>query len=134
LAIAAAKLGAGHVTAVELDEDAAASALGNIRANDAMDRIDLIHGDILDAGLIRTKAAYRIITANLTSGILKLLLPRFAELLAADGVLILSGILDAQEDGLRESLENTGYHASYIGRKGEWIAIEAARGFCFCIG
>ena len=41
--------------------------------------------------------------------------------------MILSGLLDAQEERILEALENEGLRASEIVRDGEWIMIEARK-------
>jgi ribosomal protein L11 methyltransferase len=109
-------------TAVEIDADAARSAAQNIYANDTEEHIDLVSGDILVTEPVW--APYHLIVANLTSGLLKKLLPRLRELLAPAGTLLLSGILDAQEAEMREALEGAGFADAVIRRKGEWLLLE----------
>jgi len=92
LALAAWKLGAGDIVAVDNDRDALESARENIARNGAAASIDIIHDDL--AGLRIQRAD--VVLANLTGAILI----RFAEELrglAVDGgYLILSGF--APED------------------------------------
>lgn len=127
LAIAAALLGARHVYAVEIDEDAAASAARNIEANGAEDRISLIKGDLTQEGLLPDGLSFDIITANLSLMALKLLLPVFACMLAENGALILSGLLDTQEGEIVKALKNRGFAGLQIEKKGEWLMVEARR-------
>ncbi|MDR1797716.1 MAG: 50S ribosomal protein L11 methyltransferase [Clostridiales Family XIII bacterium] len=126
LAITAALLpGGARVTAVEVDADAAASAEGNIRANGASGAIRLVVGDILEEGALAGDGPFDVIIANLTSGILRRLLPRFRGLLAEGGTLLLSGILDAQGEEMKEALENAGFSSITAFAKGEWLLLRA---------
>ncbi|HEX5581185.1 MAG TPA: 50S ribosomal protein L11 methyltransferase, partial [Gemmatimonadaceae bacterium] len=91
LAIAAAKLGAGMVAAIEMDPDAIENAEDNVRANGVEDRVHVILGD---AGvLLPLVAPVRLVLANIISSVLTELLPTIGDALADDGEVILSGIL-----------------------------------------
>ena len=125
LAIAASMIGAEAVTAVEIDADAVESAKNNIAQNRCQNNINLIHGNILDDGVICEEFKYEIVIANLTSGILCLLMPKMLEYISKEGHLILSGILDVEEDKMRNALENTGFLVESIEKKGEWLRITA---------
>ena len=125
LAIAAVMFGAGRVDAVEIDTDAAASAAGAIETNGVGGRVSLIIGDITRAGTLPEGARYELITANLSCPIIEVLLPSFKAALAEGGAIILSGMLDAQEERALEALDDAGLIAADIARSGEWIMIEA---------
>ena len=137
LAIAAALLGknAGEapgspdIIAVEVDPDAIASARENIRGNDCGDRIRLIEADVLsdDSFGGAEESKFSIITANLTKSLLLKLLPRFDSLLAPEGILLLSGLLDAQADAVADALRAQGFSNIKTHRKGEWALLEAYR-------
>jgi len=127
LAIAAALLGAGRVTAVEIDEDAACSAAGNIEANGVSDRVDLIVGDISAAGVLPEGARYDLIMANLSCALLEKLLPAFKRLLKDDGAMILSGLLDAQEERALDALEGESLRAADTVKAGEWLMLEVRK-------
>ena len=124
LAIAAALLGAGHVDAIEIDTDAAASAAGNIVANDVPDKVSLIIGDAMASGVLPDSVRYDLIMANLSCSLLEKLLPEFKRILKVDGAMILSGLLDAQEDRALDALENEGLKATDIVKAGEWLMME----------
>src|SRR5262249_39385297 len=62
LAIAAAKLGAGRVVAIEIDPDAISNAEENVVRNGVADRVTVLEGD---AGLLLPLVApVRVVTAN----------------------------------------------------------------------
>ena len=130
LAITAALFGAGRVDAVEIDEDAAASAAGNIEANGVGDVVRLITGDLSE---VTWAEEYDVIAANLTLGIVEKLAPVLFRAVKAGGTLIVSGILAEQEERILEVLENSGtnngvnFRVSNVMRRGEWVMIEAVR-------
>ena len=124
LAIAAAGMGAANVLAVEIDEDAAASAARNIDSNGVSGKVELIIGD---AASVAAETEFDIITANLTYMLIEKLLPLFGRVLKADGAMIISGLLDTQEESARKSLENAGLKTADIVRNGEWLMLEVRK-------
>ena len=123
LAIAGSCFGAGRVLAIDNDPLACATAKRNVRAN-GVRHIEITTGDILNQKLT---AKYDIITANLFSEILITALPGWSRHLAADGFLILSGILRSQEKAVVAALRRNGCVPQEIRRRGKWIALLAFR-------
>ena len=107
LAIAAAKLGAGMVAAIELDPDAIGNAEENVVRNGVVDRVRVIEGDA--AILLPLVAPVRIILANIISSVLLEMLPVMAPALTSDGVAILGGILVDEAPRMREALLTSGW-------------------------
>ena len=91
LAIAAARLGAARVAAIELDGDAIGNAEENVRVNEVTDRVVVIEGDA--ETLLPHVAPVRVVLANIISSVLIRLLPTIRSTLASDGTAIFSGIL-----------------------------------------
>jgi ribosomal protein L11 methyltransferase len=94
LAIAAARLGAAQVDCYDIDPQAAIATRDNAAANHVGERI-LQHDD--PATLPR---ATDVLLANIISGTLIELAPRFATLLRPGGQLVLAGILDEQVESV----------------------------------
>ena len=97
LAIAAARLGAGRVLAVDNDPMACAAALDNVDVNRAGAVVDIQERQVSPDWL----AAHHPldgVAANIESGVLTALLPGFAAALAPGGWLLVSGLL-AEESG-----------------------------------
>lgn len=107
LAIAAAKLGAAQVAAIEFDHDAIANAEANVRRNGVADRVTVIEGDA--ALLLPLVAPVRVLTANIISSVLLALLPAMARALTADGRAILSGILSSEQPDMQVALDDAGW-------------------------
>ena len=127
LAIAAALLGAAHVYAVEIDADAAGSAAGNIKINEVQEKISLIVGDVAEEGVLPSHTRYDLIAANLTCSLLEKLLAMLKGALKDEGTILLSGLLDAQEDRIRETLENEGMRPVLVEKSGEWLMVEVRK-------
>lgn len=95
LAIAAAKLGAGAVSAVDIDPAAVESCRANAETN-AVDLAACCHVDALAAG------RHDVVVANILASPLRLLAPMLGARVAPGGSLVLSGILARQADELIE--------------------------------
>ena len=107
LAIAAAKLGAGQVAAIEIDPDAIGNAEENVERNGVANRVRVIEGDA--AALLPLVAPLDIILANIISSVLLDLLPSFTFALADSGYAILSGILFTERDDIMRALDDAGW-------------------------
>ncbi len=119
LAIAAAKLGARHVAAIEIDHDAISNAEENVQRNGVGDRVTVIEGDA--AILLPLVAPVRVITANIISSVLIGLLPMFQQCLdATDGVAILSGILAEEREMMQGALDAAGWRVDAEDREEIW--------------
>lgn len=118
LAIAAAKLGAARVAAIESDPDAIGNAEENVAANGVGGRVVVIEGD---AGvLLPLVAPVRVVLANIISAVIRELLPAVHESLAADGVAIFSGMLVTESDMMRREFEAGGFRVLAEVAEGEW--------------
>jgi ribosomal protein L11 methyltransferase len=124
LAIAAAKLGAAHVTAVESDGEAMENAAGNIAGNDAGERVSLAC-DLVDEAFLRDLGAGALngILANVLSGVLRPLLPAFHRSLAAGGWAILSGILLEEAAAMRTAAALSGFSVEAEDTEEQWWSV-----------
>ncbi len=125
LAIAAAKLGARRVVAIELDPDAIGNAEENVARNDVADRVSVIEGDA--ASLLPLVAPVRLVVANIISSVLIQLLPVIAAALTSDGVAILSGILAAEKGEIEAVLASGGWTLLAADEEGAWWSATIAR-------
>jgi ribosomal protein L11 methyltransferase len=118
LSIAAVKLGARTVKAVELDPYACEAALENVQRNDA-GSVDLLNDSVTPEWLA-TQASFDGVLANMQTAILNPLLTSFKKALVANGWLILSGILDVEWDELQAATESAGFTLVEVDSEGEW--------------
>jgi len=126
LSIAAAKLGAQRVVAIELDPDAESNALENIRRNAVEDRVHFIGGDALT--LLPLIAPVDLVLANIVSSVIVELLPLIRDSLAAGGFAILSGVLIEERESLMGEIARGGWavEAEHT-EEGWWSALIARR-------
>jgi ribosomal protein L11 methyltransferase len=125
LAIAAAKLGAARVAAVEMDEEAIANAEENVARNRVADRVRVIHGDALV--ILPLLAPVDAVLANIISSVLVALLPAIGDALAPGGRAILSGVLQEERDALVAVLDATGWRVLDEDREDIWWSASIAR-------
>ncbi|CAN5840079.1 hypothetical protein BH23GEM6_BH23GEM6_09440 [soil metagenome] len=97
LAIAAARLGAAEVLAVEFDPDANINARENLEQNGVGGQVTLIEA-MADQKLLAELGSFDLILANILSGIIRPLLPAFRSALGPDGCLIVSGIMASEHE------------------------------------
>ncbi len=90
LAIAAARLGARQVLAVDHDPQAVTATAANARLNAVADRVQAVHSSDFRAEPVD------IVLANILANVLVELAAPLAALVAPGGQLVLSGILEAQ--------------------------------------
>ena len=125
VAIAAVKLGAAHVAAIELDADAIGNAEANVRRNGVEDRVIVIEGD---AGLLLPLVApVRVVTANIISSVLLELLPKIAAALEANGRAILGGFLEVERAEMLRAFEQRGWCVEREDAEDGWWSATIAR-------
>ena len=122
LAIAAAKLGAGRVVAIDIDPQAIKATRANAAGNDVADVIETREGT-----LEAVSERFDIVVANISGLTLERLAPLLAQALAAGGRLIASGFLEDTVDGLRGAFEGAGLRVEQTVEEGIWRAIIARR-------
>jgi len=118
LAISARKLGAGHVTAIDIDPVACTETVKNIALNGIDGGIDVIEG-----GIEFAKDHYDVITANLRTPLLVDLIDRLKERLAVRGVAIFSGIMERELHPFLSFLEGHRMETLGMERIGGWITV-----------
>lgn len=121
LTIAAAKLGAGHITAVDIDGHAVRAAQRNFRRTGIADRVNAQSGSIPSAAT--RGSSYDIAVANISARGIRIVAPAIPDLLASSGVFIASGIIVDQHDEAATAIENAGLRINEIRQKEDWITI-----------
>jgi ribosomal protein L11 methyltransferase len=125
LAIAAVKLGADRVAAIEYDGDAIGNAEENVARNGCAGRVTVIEGDA--HVLLPLVAPVRLVLANIISSVLTSLLPAIHAALTADGEAILSGILHDEREEMLATLAAAGFRAVAEDREEAWWSVRVAR-------
>ena len=119
LAIAAAKLGYAPVHAIDFDSEALRTAQANARRNRVSEQIVLRHQDVT---VLRRQSAqrYSLICANLISNLLLTERNRILARLAADGLLVLAGILRNEFVQVQKAYQSAGLKLIGSRADGEW--------------
>lgn len=125
LAIAAAKLGASYVAAIELDPDAIGNAEANVVRNGVEARVTVIEGDA--ATLLPLVAPVRVILANIISSVLTELLPSIGLVLPDDGVAILSGMLASERTEMLRVFSDFGWIVTAEDQEAIWWSATIVR-------
>lgn len=125
LSIAAAKLGASRVVAIENDPDAADNALGNIQSNGVGDRVHFIEGDAF--AILPLIAPVDAVLANILSSVLVGLLPVMRNSLTPAGHAILSGMLGEERANMLKEIERGGWQVDREDAEDEWWTVLISR-------
>jgi ribosomal protein L11 methyltransferase len=127
LAIAAAKLGASSVLAVDIDPIAVKTARGNIKANNVDPLIRVRRGTLSLRAQREFKNHFDIVLANITARAISDLAGGLAEVLKPGGILIVSGIHQAGLDEVLISLALADLSLEAVDNDGEWSAVVARK-------
>ena len=124
LSIAAAKLGATDVTAMDYDKVAVEVAAGNIRQNGVEDVVKTGVSDILKS--FDGKAD--LIVANIIADIIIMLFDELDEHLAEGGRLLASGIISERLADVTEACLAHGFVVDKVTEEKGWVAMTISRG------
>jgi ribosomal protein L11 methyltransferase len=124
LAIAAVKLGAARVAAIEIDHDAIGNAQDNVAANEVEESVEVIEGDATT--LLALLAPVRVVLANIISSVLIPLLPLIRDSLAPGGQAILAGILFEEREAMVAALHADGWAIQREDKEDVWWSVQIA--------
>jgi len=118
LALAAARLGARQVLAIDIDPLAVMSAEANVQLNGLEGVVRVRQGslEVVEAAL------YEVVLANILSPVIRRLAPDLRQLLRPEGVLITAGIVAAEADDIRAALAAAGFQLQQERAESDWHA------------
>lgn len=119
LAIAAAKLGAQEVLAIDIDPLAVRTAQENVDNNKLASVITVRRGDLLQG----IEGSFDFAVANILADVIIMLCVPLKRQLKPGAVFVCSGIIRDREDDVRAALEAAGYAPLERLLKGEWVAL-----------
>jgi ribosomal protein L11 methyltransferase len=125
LAIAAAKLGAARVWAIEVDPEAQENAVDNVARNDVVDIVHLFEGDA--AVLLPLVAPVDLVVVNILSSVIVALLPAIAASLSPGGWVVLAGILDSEHQVVLDALYRDDWQLRATHVEEDWWSALAQR-------
>lgn len=118
LSIAASKLGAQSVTAVDLDHTAVESASKNVKYNN-IPNVEVLYGNLTN--VVHGKAD--IIVANIIAEVIIVLSKSVRNFIKDGGYFITSGIIEERRKAVEDSLKNEGFIICDEKKEGEWVCI-----------
>lgn len=131
LSIVSLKLGAGHLTGTDIDEDCITSTYENFEVNHlSREQGDFYVGNLIDDTGLQEKVGtekYDVVVANILADVIIPMAPVIPARLKKDGVFITSGIIDFKENEVREAIEKAGMTIVEVTHQGEWVSITARK-------
>ncbi|CAI8028049.1 Ribosomal protein L11 methyltransferase [Geodia barretti] len=127
LTIAAIKLGAKHVDAIEIDPTAIPIAAANFQANGVAPKVHLSQGD----GLRGIENRYHLIIGNILTKTILPMIPFCVQRIYPEGIIIFSGILETEFAQVKSVLEANQFQCLEVVSEAEdkvtWVGIKAAQ-------
>ncbi len=121
LGILASKLGASTVVGVDNEYPAYEATIENCGINDVA-IFETFYGDL---GTIKGRD-FDVILANINRNVLLDAFPTLYDMLVADGILYISGILTTDEEAITEALKGK-FNILKIKSKGNWLAMKISK-------
>ena len=125
LSIAAIKLGATKVLGVDIDEESVKNSRENADMNEVGDELILGMGSVQE--ILEGKFEFKkapLVVANIIAPILiRLLDAGMANLIEDNGTIVLSGILQEQEQNVVEAGQAKGLNVNERRQMGDWVAL-----------
>lgn len=118
LSIAAMKLGATSVEAVDTDPPAVENTQDNMVLNDVLSGVQVQAGS-----LSVVDGTFDVVVANIISSILGPLLPEIAIRTKSNGRVVLGGILEREREAFCQMVTDAGFAIDQVLELGEWICV-----------
>ncbi len=129
LSIVALKLGAAHVTGIDIDENCITSSMENMQVNHLDASFwNFYCGNLLEDEKMQQqegKGGYDLITANILADVIIPMAPLLMKCLKKDGILITSGIIDFKQQEVHKALTEAGFEVLETNVDGEWVNLTA---------
>ncbi|HEU0022171.1 MAG TPA: 50S ribosomal protein L11 methyltransferase [Dehalococcoidia bacterium] len=121
LTIAAAKLGARNVLAMDIDSVAIKTARQNFRRLGILQRVTLVQGTLPNP--LARPGEFDLVVANISSRAIRERAAHMLPLLNQPGALIASGIINDQAQETEEALARAGFVVQNTWPKDDWISL-----------
>lgn len=120
LSLAALRLGATSVAAVDTDSLAVRATAGNAQACGLEQRLQVRQGSVETLVELLESRPADLLLCNILAPVIEALCPAFEAVLAPTGLGLLSGLLVSQEPRLRRALAAQGWRAALAARQSDW--------------
>ncbi len=121
LAIASVKLGAASAFGLDVDPVAVRSSRPNVAENGVDGSVELAEGTLPHPGA--PAGEFDIVLANISSKVVSELAPHLARAAAPGGVVVASGMIEAQSAAASSRLEQAGAAPKEWHRSGDWVTL-----------
>jgi ribosomal protein L11 methyltransferase len=125
LSIAAAKLGAASVFGLDSDATAVSVAESNVSTNGVSGIVRVAHGTLPRPDV--AAGGYDLCLANISRKVVSELANELVAALRPGGEMVVSGILEGDEDSIVERLREAGAQKQRRLEDGDWVALVARR-------
>ncbi|AQQ52959.1 50S ribosomal protein L11 methyltransferase [Planococcus lenghuensis] len=119
LAVGAALLGAAHVHALDLDEVAVTAARENVKLNNTHDRVNVVHGNLLDT----IEAPGDVVIANILAEVIISFTDDALTAVKPGGYYVTSGIIGAKKEDVKQALIASGFVIDEVMMMEDWVTI-----------
>ncbi|MDE6835087.1 MAG: 50S ribosomal protein L11 methyltransferase [Ruminococcus sp.] len=126
LSIGAVLLGADNAVAVDIEENAVATAKENAEKNNILaEKYHTYYGNILTDTILADTIdmKYDVITANIVADVLIAMKDHFKRYIRKNGILIVSGIITERADEVISAIRSVGFEMTEINEKEGWSAV-----------
>ncbi|MDO5560868.1 MAG: 50S ribosomal protein L11 methyltransferase [Oscillospiraceae bacterium] len=126
LSIGAMLLGAENAVAVDIEENAAKTAIENAAKNNISSSVYTAYcGNIINDKSLADKigTGYDLITANIVADILIAMKDLFYQFLKPGAILIVSGIIGERKEEVTDALVNAGFTITESREQSDWAAV-----------
>lgn len=126
LAIAALKLGAKSAVGFDFDSWSEQNAVENALINDVQSRFEIRLGSFEQ---IKEKENFDLTLANINRNVIIEFLPKLVEATKPGGTLCLSGLMDSDEDRIRNEVKKYPLKIMNVEREEEWVLFQLKKDF-----
>lgn len=123
LALAGLRLGASSALSFDFDPVAVEVAARNIERNGGAEHLQLFQADVFEWEP-RAEQKADVVLANLFSTVLQQAFPRLIAAMKPNGILIISGILNAQAEETLQAAKAAGLHCVKTISRGKWTTAQ----------
>lgn len=123
LAILASRLGAAACDAVDIEEP----SFENTQENCLVNGVENVRAFLGELGDVPGKA-YGIVLANINRNVILDSLPALSELVKPEGLLVVSGFIQEDEQLMTDSLAAHGFQVQTIRQRNNWLAMVSKKG------
>jgi ribosomal protein L11 methyltransferase len=139
LSIAAAKLGARHVLALDLDPVAVTSAVDNSTFNGLQELITVKQSDLLQVlkesaaganegtSALGVRVPVQVVVANILAEIILLFVQEVYDVLEAGGTYVVSGVISSKQEVVAQGLTAVGFTVTEQYEDQAWVVIIARK-------